>query len=115
MNPSLSGGTGAALSPLSAGVSTNVGTAAVGDDISLSRLTEVGAVGAGHEDSGPRRSGQQGDTAVVKGSLSNRSEGAEPGVAVTGVLQWRGQCQSDTCVKLCHILDRSQSVLLPPF
>ena len=96
-------GVGATVFSVSAGVGTNIGTAAVGHNISLLRLADEGAVGGGDEDGGAGGSGQQGDPAVVRGLLTYTlqgactlhithyilnitSQGAQPGVAVAGVL-----------------------------
>ena len=64
-------GVGAAVFSVSAGVGTNIGTAAVGHNISLLRLADKGAVGGGDEDGGAGGSGQQGDPAVVRGLLTH--------------------------------------------
>ena len=54
----------------------------------LLRLAEEGAVSAGDQDGGARGSGQQGHSTLVGGLLSYCPQGADPGVAVSGVLYW---------------------------
>ena len=71
-----------------AGVWSDVGTTAVGESLPLSRLTEEGAVSAGHQDGGAGGSGQEGDATQVRELLTHRPEGAEPRIAVTGVFHW---------------------------
>ena len=88
-------GIGATVLRVSTETGAHVGTAAVGNQSALLGLADVNTVGTRHQDCGTRGSGEQGDSTQIRGLLADNSQGADPGVAVSGVLQW-GNCSN------CH-------------
>ena len=91
---------------LSAEIGANVGTATVGNDVSLLRLADVGTVSTGHQDCGTRGSGEQGHGTEVGGLLADTSQRAEPGVAVLGVLQLQSCVKAHTVPNLMLVLSQ---------
>ena len=72
---------------------SHIVTAAVGDH-NVVRLAEEGAVSRRDQDSGARGPSQHGHSAVMLLVRAPSSQGADPGVPVSGLLVWR--LRSDT-------------------
>ena len=80
-------GIGATVLRVSAETGAHVGAAAVGNNPALLGLTNINTVGTRDQDCGTWGSGEQGHSTDVGGLLAQSSQGADPRVAVFGVVE----------------------------
>ena len=96
-------GIGATVLRVSAETGAHVGAAAVGNDPALLGLTNVDTVGTRDQDCGTWGSGEQGHSTDVGGLLAQSSQGADPRIAVFGVVEG-GNCSKCHSVIISYIL-----------